>query len=418
MGGPGCLRPVPGIRRHCAWTRTKRIFRTINICPVSKATQLIRGLVESAASVRRRSGRTGNLLIVKLDGIGDYIIFRNFIRALKKSDQYGRYRLHLLGNAIYRELVEAYDSEYLSECHWVKPAQVNRLTGERIKLLLWLGGRSFDIALNPSYSREFAGDNLVRLSKAPERIGMEGDTWNMSAEEKARCDLFYTKLVPHTGDRLFEFERYRIFFRSLLGKEGASLDDFAPSLPVRSKVSEKNDARFVASIFLGANDQYRKWPASHFRRLVLWLEAQEKISEILLLGGPGEQNDARLILDGLGSSKSRNLAGTTNLKELVEHIGRSDLLVTHDSCGVHIGMATPVKHVLCLSSGNHYGRFLPYPEACGGRKLRVLLPIDETALAKGEGGATENLYEGRQVWPLADLEPERVIDALKAMLRP
>ena len=39
-----------------------------------------------------------SLLLIRLDAIGDYILFRNFIEELKKDEKYKHYSITLLGN--------------------------------------------------------------------------------------------------------------------------------------------------------------------------------------------------------------------------------------------------------------------------------------------------------------------------------
>ena len=59
------------------------------------------------------------LLLLRLDSIGDYILFRNFIRALKESKKYKDYKITLCGNSRWKDLALHLDKQYITEYIWV-----------------------------------------------------------------------------------------------------------------------------------------------------------------------------------------------------------------------------------------------------------------------------------------------------------
>ncbi|HOV12846.1 MAG TPA: hypothetical protein PK771_01060, partial [Spirochaetota bacterium] len=59
------------------------------------------------------------LLIVKLDAIGDYIIFRNFIEEIKKSEKFCDYDITILGNILWKDLSEKQDSDFIKNFVWI-----------------------------------------------------------------------------------------------------------------------------------------------------------------------------------------------------------------------------------------------------------------------------------------------------------
>jgi len=64
------------------------------------------------------------LLILRLDSIGDYILFRNFIPYLKTSEKYKNYKITLCGYLWWKELSENLDAKYISEFIWVDYSQM------------------------------------------------------------------------------------------------------------------------------------------------------------------------------------------------------------------------------------------------------------------------------------------------------
>src|SRR5690606_18398655 len=57
------------------------------------------------------------LLIIKIDAIGDYILFRNYLEILHQSERFKDYEIELLGNDAWKDLTWQYDSNLISK-YW------------------------------------------------------------------------------------------------------------------------------------------------------------------------------------------------------------------------------------------------------------------------------------------------------------
>ena len=57
----------------------------------------------------------------------------------------------------------------------------------------------------------------------------------------------------------------------------------------------------------------------------------------------------------------QNFSGKTNLLELIELIRLSKLVIANDSASIHIAYAVKTNSI-CISGGNNFGRFVPYPK--------------------------------------------------------
>lgn len=79
------------------------------------------------AKFRRQQKR---LLIIKTDAIGDYILFRNFIEVVKRSDLYRDYEIDLLGNVLWQDIALKYDQPYIENFIFIK---ANALYGSPLK---------------------------------------------------------------------------------------------------------------------------------------------------------------------------------------------------------------------------------------------------------------------------------------------
>ena len=56
-----------------------------------------------------------------------------------------------------------------------------------------------------------------------------------------------------------------------------------------------------------------------------------------------------------------DFAGEITLNKLIEIIGNAELLISNETVAPHIAVAVNCQFI-CISNGNHYGRFHPYPE--------------------------------------------------------
>ena len=140
---------------------------------------------------KQKVGREA-LLLVRLDLIGDFIIWLDAAKEFKKL--YPDKRIVLYGNAAWAPLAKhlAYWDEVVS----VDMAKLRGDDAYRLKLLCGIHVRGFAITIQPTYSREYVSDLVVRASGASQRIGHLGDTNNISPENKAITDTWYTRLVP------------------------------------------------------------------------------------------------------------------------------------------------------------------------------------------------------------------------------
>ena len=88
----------------------------------------------------------------------------------------------------------------------------------------------------------------------------------------------------------------------------------------------------------GADDQRKRWAIERYAKVANHL-VKHFNAQIILLGGPGEENIANDIEDRI-KCEIVNLAGKLDLNELPYVISRMDLLISNDSGPMHIGAAT------------------------------------------------------------------------------
>lgn len=293
--------------------------------------------------------RKNTLLIIKTDSIGDYVIFRNFIQDLKTSPLYQNYRITLCGNLWWKNLSEQLDAPFISEFIWVDSSKTHQQK-YMFKLYWKLYRKRFHTVINPTYSRDVLSDNLVIHSGAKYKIGLTGDAINLGQELKIKNDSCYSKLIDIKAPFAFEFDRYKLFMEQLLEKKSTIL---------KPDISIRNTPQNTIVLCPGAKHTFRQWAPENFARLATLLHEQFNNCEFIICGSKNESHLAQAIRENT-TIHCTDTTGQLNLMELVETISRCQLVITNDSGPFHIAVALN-KKTICISNGNHYGRFNPYP---------------------------------------------------------
>lgn len=319
---------------------------------------------------RKLSIKSNRLLIVRLDAIGDYILFRNFIHALKEHPIWKSYKITLLGNVGFKEIAENFDDNVISDFIWIDTGALSSPYFFQM-LTLKLKLNHYDVIINPVHSRFEVLDQLIHYAGGKWIIGSNGDSIRYPNEAiKIASDKLYNQLIPSLSYHHFEFLRNKYFFDSLLSK----ISDIKLSISSSGNSPYLDVSYFNVLIFPGAGAAYRQWSPDNFSQVMLLLKGVKLKREIrfYILGGRPDIEISKSIL--ANHQEATDLTGKTTLKGLVDIIASGDLLLSNETSAVHIAAATKTPTV-CISNGNHFGRFNPYPSEIG-NKIVTLYPFE------------------------------------------
>mgnify|MGYP000005111951 CR=1 FL=1 len=299
-----------------------------------------------------------SLLLIRLDAIGDYVMFRNFIKELKQSQKYKDYKITLLGNSTWKSLSEELDAEYVNDFIWLDRNKFNKDFVYRYKKLKEITACGYEVVLSPVYSREFFyADAIVKLIHANEKIGSIGDTSNIRVWQKNISDGYYTKLVPAKDELMFEFSRNKEFFENLLH---VRLDIKKPHIDLKPKKLPFKLPQKYAILFIGASSSFRKWNIERFARVGEYLKERYSY-EIVLCGAPSDSKEA-LKFGEYFKDEYIDLVGKTSLVDLLHVIYNGNIIIANETSAPHFAVALEMTNIFVISNGNHYGRFTPYPK--------------------------------------------------------
>ncbi len=356
-------------------------------------------------------GKLGDgVLVVRVDAIGDYMLFRQCLRALRHSPRFTGRKIILCGNAAWGCLAEGLDREAFDEFIPVDRRRFMADKGYRQILLRSLRVRGFSCVLHPTFSRDFIGDSLALGSKAPVRIGFLGDSVNMSPVVHSLFSRRYTELIKPSRQYAFELDRNRDVL-AYLDVPLELIGPFQEKLPksiVDGLSGNVRSAFGCPAFFLGASDALRRWPASAFSRLVPFVSELYAGKPVLLLGGKTVADSAGELVAEHGG---KVVAGAdVSILDLLALVAHAPLLVTNDSVAAHMGAAYDVPTV-AVSSGGYGGRFLSYPADVAPR-FRAVYPPGWRAIAD----PSRYHRDPRGPFAIGDVPVEAVEKAVKELL--
>jgi ADP-heptose:LPS heptosyltransferase len=304
--------------------------------------------------MEKRTKKPGSVLFVKLESIGDYILFRNFIPVFK--EKFPGNKFTFCCNSEIKELVLAYDKDLFDDFIWIERLKFLNSISYKYWILRNLYSRGFETAINASYTREILfSDQIIEASCADIKIGCAGSPGQIK-RTKLLTDRFYTKLIQQTKSRLFEFLRNKEFFELLLNTK---IDIKKPFISPLSSANDFGLKNYVL-LFPGSKDEKRKWSPENFAAVGNYILSSSSFN-LVIEGSRKEKLLAQEIINNIiRKNRVTDLTGKTSVSGLVKIIAGAEFLITNDSAAAHIAAALNIKFI-CISNGSYYRRFHPYP---------------------------------------------------------
>ena len=153
--------------------------------------ELIDFFVKPSNNLKEKS-----ILIIRLDAIGDYVLFRNFIKEIKNSNKYRGYSITLLGNIVWKEISKELDSQYVDNFMWVDRNKFDRKFIYRYKKLQAIASNSYEIIISPVYSREFYTiDKIVKIINAKRKDRQQREFTKEFEKWQKKTNTNYTSFI-------------------------------------------------------------------------------------------------------------------------------------------------------------------------------------------------------------------------------
>ena len=313
----------------------------------------------------RRKKMSSRILIVKIDAIGDSIIWLNSAKEYKKH--FPNHTLVLCYKKDWEDI--ALKLRYFDEFIAFDQKRFFKSIAYRFSLLKQLNTYHYEIVINPTFSRNFfLQDWIINNIHADTKIGSIGEYCNTNntiaklthnfekynPKLKAIADRWYTRLITTSAEPKMELIRNAEFIREYLNPQ------FQATIPKFPFPIEKNDKvpfeKYIIFV-MGSSTERKSWETENFASVAAKLIDNYNIVVC------GNKNESvlyeKLITYNFGDKHILNLCGKTNLTELISIINDADFIITNDTAASHICVATQTSSI-CILGGGHFGRFHPY----------------------------------------------------------
>jgi ADP-heptose:LPS heptosyltransferase len=306
---------------------------------------------------------------VKLDEIGDYILFRNFLKVIRECDAYKGFRVTLLGNNVWKEITEIFDKNVIDEIIWLDKKKFNKNIFYRRSFLKELNKKKFHIAINFHISRNFYLDDvMMKVVNAKNKIGHKTDLANLFDWQRRISDKYYSDLVDIPGVS-FEFTKNKIYLENLISEK---IELTVPQLEIKEIKSLSTQKSNNVIFFIGSKRRYLRWSVNNFVREAEKIITQYRLN-IVLIGSTSDMPFTKEFKSLINKSllyKVIDLTAKTSLIEAITQITKGQLTISNDSGMAHISAALGIPTIVILN-GSRFGRFFPYPE----NDYKKIIPI-------------------------------------------
>jgi hypothetical protein len=163
---------------------------------------------------------TKHLLIIKLDEIGDYMLFRNNLKYFKESAKYKDYRITLLGNAAWKSIFDEYDSDTVDDTIWITKKQFNRNLKYRFNMLRAVRNCGASEVVNAVFSRSIIlDDGFAFVATGASKIAIKEDAVNTNrGKHTVNFDKsIYDCIIDCGEEPQFDAIRNNNYYSQLLG---------------------------------------------------------------------------------------------------------------------------------------------------------------------------------------------------------
>jgi heptosyltransferase II len=292
------------------------------------------------------TGRVEKLLIRAVNWVGDAVMTTPAIGAVRES--FPRAEITLLASPLVSQLFSPH--QWVDRVITFDRNGVHKGITGRFRLAAQLRKQAFDAAV--VLPNSFDSALIPWLAGIPVRLGKSGDGRGFMLTGSYRADdqkpavhevEYYLDLVNHFG---------------ITGQARVPLLTITPAEDQVAAVRLAEQGITADDFIIGINPgaafgSAKRWYPERFAEVAGRLAAAWN-AKVVIFGGPGETD----IADGIEQQLSGpccNLAGKTNLRELMALIKRCNFLVTNDSGPMHIAAACGVPLVAIFGSTDHAG---------------------------------------------------------------
>jgi ADP-heptose:LPS heptosyltransferase len=332
-------------------------------------------LITFFASIGSRNRNTAEkVLIIRVDEIGDYLLWRKFITELLEASICAHKEVHFVGNTAWKALFELeFTNNPFAKIYWLNKNLFKTSIFYRFTFSRHLFQAHYSTVINPTYSRaKRVDDSLVKAAKANSNYGYVRNNENYLPYEQSYDSNLYDKLLPIQQKPVFEFYRNKAFTEWLTqNKSLISNTHLADTISLPEVKTKYQLPATYFVLFPGSRSNKRIWSADNFTIVSNYLYDQYKYT--VILAGAASDSQYGEAFENNYTHPMVNLIGRTNLPETLALLKGAKCILSVDTGSIHLAAS-----VNCLSfgifNGSQYGRFSPYPNIFS-NKIKSIYPV-------------------------------------------
>ncbi len=304
--------------------------------------------------------RQKKLLIIRLDDIGDFLLFRNTLPYYRQSSRWNGYTITLLGNAAWQHFFLRFDTEYADQTIWVNKKEY--LRNDEYKFNIWqrLRSEGFEVVICPSATRPILLDDLCRMAAgAPAAYAFTNLTPHL--RWATASDTLYNNLYPPTA----------ITHEFFLNQQFANWccdTDIHLARPSIDDVPAANGGYILC--FTGASTISKRWPQKRWEQMILLMKQPYNLP-VKVIGGAEDNEQVEKIAVRTQSESITN----ASLDDVLNLISQANAVLTNDTMAAHLAVSLGKTVVIVANGGNNFKRFTNYREAGINKVVTVYPPF-------------------------------------------
>lgn len=353
----------------------------------------------------RKTNTSKKILLLRVDEIGDYILFRSFIKPILETNICVNATIHFCGNTSWQQLFELEFGNSFSKVYWLQKNNFKSKILYRYSFLKSIYKENYSTVINPTFSRaKRVDDAIVKAAKAINNIGMKRNNENYEVYENNFDKSLYQSIFQPKEKLLFEFERNKLF------AENITNTNINASLQFNNELIQKHEVKDLpenfAVIFPGSRNKYRIWPTENFVTVSNYLVETHQL-KIIVCGSMTDAVYAESFIQQCPFTVI-NLVGKTNLLQMLYILSKAKCLLSVDTGSIHLAASVNCT-TFGIFNGSQYGRFSPYPKTIIKNIYAVYPDEVETDIIKNN----LNKYEYVVNIPYAAVDAKKIISVIK-----
>ena len=316
--------------------------------------------------MRRRRG----LLVVRMDGIGDMVLFRDTLDRYGQAFGVETADITVLGCKSWGSIADVVFAGY--RVHVIDEHAYARRALYRFRVSLWVRMLAPEVAVCDSFLRRaLMADSLVWVSGAPRKV-----VSLPYINEPTRAEFTYymsqvDEIIDTGAYPAHESVRHARFVSVISGQEVAPRP---PRIAWRDAPPPIAEGPPYVVLNPGSNEPGRRWPPASYAGLAGRL--LERGFRVVLAGGAGDRSDDGPLAKIGDVDGVIDLIGRTTLPALLDLMSHAAAVVSNDSGPAHIAIALGRPTVVVVGGG-HFGCFVPYPDGVAPANARfVFQPME------------------------------------------